>query len=99
MLNGQPDGAMLSDSVYLGNLNGVGQNMEEKETQQKYQRVKTRFDQVASSYLGQLKENYGMPVNTKAFKCLEKEYKVLKDKLEQLPGKPGKHYPLYLLMT
>ena len=83
------DGAMLSNSVYLGNLNGVGENLEEKKTKQQYQQVKTRFDQVASSYLNQLNENCGMPLNTKAFKYLEKEYKVLKDKLEHLPGKPG----------
>ncbi|WGQ11537.1 DUF6266 family protein [Pedobacter gandavensis] len=83
------DGTMVSDSVYLGNLNGIAENQEEKKAKQQYQQVKTRFDQVASSYLGQLKENYGMPLETKAFKYLEKEYKVLKDKLEHLPGKPG----------
>ncbi|ALL05482.1 hypothetical protein AQ505_08250 [Pedobacter sp. PACM 27299] len=83
------DGAMVSDSVYLGNLNGISENAEEKKAKQQYQQVKTRFDQVASSYLSQLKENYGMPQDTKAFKYLEKEYKVLKNKLEHLPGKPG----------
>ena len=83
------DGERLSDSIYLGNLNGVGHNQEEKSNQKKYHQVKTRFDQVAGSYLGQMKENYGMPLNTKAFKVLEKEYTVLKAQLDHLPGKPG----------
>ncbi|ALL05294.1 hypothetical protein AQ505_07185 [Pedobacter sp. PACM 27299] len=72
------DGAMLSDSVYLGNLNGVGENLEEKKTMQRYQQVKIRFDRVASSYLNQSNENYGMPLNTKAFKYLKKNIRYSK---------------------
>ena len=83
------EGEMVSDSVYLGNLNGVAETMEEKHLKEKYMQVKTRFDQVSSSYLEQMKGNYNMPLDTKAFKCLEKEYEVLKEKLEHLPGKPG----------
>ncbi|MBB2148607.1 DUF6266 family protein [Pedobacter gandavensis] len=83
------DGERISDSVYLGNLNGLGKNKEEKEAKEKYQQVKTRFDQVEGSYLSQLKDNYGTKPKTKAFKCLEKEYKVLKNQLQHLPGKPG----------
>ncbi|MCX2450023.1 DUF6266 family protein [Pedobacter sp. PLR] len=83
------DGEKVSDSVYLGNLNGVGKSAAEGQEQEKYQQVKTRFDQVSDSYLGQLKENFNCKPNTKAFKYLEKEYKVLKNQLEHLPGKPG----------
>ncbi|WP_222536726.1 DUF6266 family protein [Pedobacter polysacchareus] len=81
------DGERVSDSVYLGNLNGLGHTEAEKQEQKKYQQVKERFDQVSGSYLRQLKENYNTPPGTKAFKVLEKEYKVLKEKLDHLPGK------------
>ncbi|WP_316748801.1 DUF6266 family protein [Pedobacter gandavensis] len=83
------DGESVSDSVYLGNLNGLGKTETEKREEEKYRLVKTRFDQLESNYLAQLKENYGLRADTKAFKCLEKEYKVLKNQLDHLPGKPG----------
>ncbi|MBC8985069.1 hypothetical protein H9X96_04695 [Pedobacter sp. N36a] len=83
------DGERVSDSVYLGNLNGLGNNEAEKQEQKKYQQVKERFDQVSVSYLRQLKENFNIPPVHKAFKILEKEYRVLKEKLEHLPGKPA----------
>ncbi|MBB2148897.1 DUF6266 family protein [Pedobacter gandavensis] len=83
------DGERISDSVYLGNLNGLGENKTEKAAKEKYQQVKARFDQVEGNYLGQLKENHGSKPNSKAFKYLEKEYKVLKNQLVHLPGKPG----------
>ncbi|WP_316751428.1 DUF6266 family protein [Pedobacter gandavensis] len=83
------DGEKVSDSVYLGNLNGTGKNASEKQEEEKYQRVKTRFDQLESNYSAQLKANYGEIPKNKAFKTLEKEYKVLKKQLEHLPGKPG----------
>ncbi|MBB2149091.1 DUF6266 family protein [Pedobacter gandavensis] len=83
------DGAMVSDSVYLGNLNGEGLNEIEKQQQVKYQQVKSRFDQLEGSYSRQLKENYGEIPKTKAFKCLEKEYKAVQKQLLHLPGKPG----------
>ncbi|WP_316841263.1 DUF6266 family protein [Pedobacter gandavensis] len=83
------DGEQVSDSVYLGNLNGEGKTREEKHHEQKYQLVKSRFEQVESSYLAHLKENNHIRPHTKAFKVLEKEYEVLKNQLEHLPGKPG----------
>ena len=81
------DGERVSDSVYLGNLNGEGHTTAEKLEQKKYQQVKERFDQVSGSYLTQLKENHNTPTGNKAFKVLEKEYKVLKERLDHLPGK------------
>ncbi|WP_316753589.1 DUF6266 family protein [Pedobacter gandavensis] len=83
------DGERVSDSVYLGNLNGAGKTQTEKQQEEKYKQVKTRLDQLESSYLGQLKENHGLRSNTKAFKYLEKEYRTLQKQLEHLPGKPG----------
>ncbi|SHG93604.1 hypothetical protein SAMN04488522_1091, partial [Pedobacter caeni] len=55
----------------------------------KYAEVKQRFDVVEADYLQQMKNNRGNPVDSKAFRTLEKEYQVLKNKLEHLPGKPG----------
>lgn len=54
----------------------------------KYTVLKTRFDQIEPDYLQQLNGNRGNPVDSKAFRNLEKEYQVLKHKLEHLPGKP-----------
>ncbi|MCX2452063.1 DUF6266 family protein [Pedobacter sp. PLR] len=83
------DGEKVSDSVYLGNLNGTGKNAAEKQQEEKYLQVKARFDQVEGSYSAQMIANYGERPRTKAFKYLEKEYQTLKKQLEHLPGKPG----------
>ncbi|WP_342330371.1 DUF6266 family protein [Pedobacter sp. FW305-3-2-15-E-R2A2] len=83
------DGKEISDSAYIGNLNGAAETEEEIAEKQKYAQVKQRFDILEVDYLQQLKDNWGNPVDSKAFRNLEKEYKVLKNKLEHLPGKPG----------
>lgn len=83
------NGKRISDSAYLGNLNGELKTPEEESQQKKYVVLKTRFDQVEQDYLRQLNDNRGNPVDSKAFRNLEKEYQVLKCKLEHLPGKPG----------
>jgi len=83
------DGTKVSDSIYLGNLNGQGKNEAQKQEEEKYQQVKTRFDQVAVSYSAQMEAHYGNPPRTKAFKFLEKEYDTLKNQLKHLPGRPG----------
>ncbi|WP_316749932.1 DUF6266 family protein [Pedobacter gandavensis] len=83
------DGEKVSDSRYLGNLNGKGLNEAEKQQQKKYEQVKTRFDQLEASYSKQMIANYGEKPKDKAFKYLEKEYQTLKKQLEHLPGKPG----------
>lgn len=56
---------------------------------QTYALVKQRFDVVEADYLKQLEDNRGSPIDSKAFRNLEREYEVLKNKLEHLPGKPG----------
>ena len=83
------DGKAISDSAYIGNLNGAMKSPEEIADEQKYVEVKKRFDVVEADYLQQLKDNWRNPVDTKAFRNLAKEYEVLKHKLEHLPGKPG----------
>lgn len=82
------NGKHISDSAYLGNLNGEMDSLEEEHQKKKYTALKTRFDQIAPDYLQQLSDNHGNPVDSKAFRNLEKEYQVLKHKLEHLPGKP-----------
>ena len=83
------DGKAISNSAYVGNLNGEIESPEERAQNKKYQLIKQRFDVVESDYLQQLKDNWGQRVDSKAFRNLEKEYEVLKNKLEHLPGKPG----------
>jgi hypothetical protein len=83
------NGKAISDSAYIGNLNGEVESQEEIRQKQQYTLVKQRFDVVEADYLQQIKDNWGNPVDSKAFRSLEKEYEVLKNKLEHLPGKPG----------
>lgn len=83
------NGKEISDSVYLGNLNGEAKTEEEIIKKRKYDEVKQRFDLVEADYLQQIKDNLGNPVDSKAFRTLAKEYEVLKGKLLHLPGKPG----------
>ncbi|NQX43591.1 hypothetical protein SAMN05421820_11936 [Pedobacter steynii] len=83
------NGKAISDSQYIGNLNGEMESKEEREQKEKYASVKQRFDVVKADYLQQITDNRGNPVDSKAFRNLEREYEVLKKKLEHLPGKPG----------
>ncbi|AOM78114.1 DUF6266 family protein [Pedobacter steynii] len=83
------DEKQISDSIYIGNLNGEKESSEEKSKKEKYLKLKTRFDQVAADYLRLLYLDSGAHVDTKAFRHLQKEYEVLKAKLDSLPGKPG----------
>jgi len=68
------DGKAISDSVYLGNLNGEVETVEQISQKKKYEEVKQRFDVVEADYLLQMKNNWGNPVDGKAFRTLEKEY-------------------------
>ena len=83
------DAKAISNSAYLGNLNGEAQSDKEIAEKRKYNEVKQRFEVVEADYLQQLKDNWGERPVTKAFRNLAKEYEVLKTKLEHLPGKPG----------
>lgn len=83
------DGKKISNSVYLGNFNGEADGPEEQEKQEKYLLVKKRFDQVSAEYFRLQTLEKGMNTRTKAFRNLEKEYQVLQQKLQHMPGKPG----------
>jgi hypothetical protein len=83
------DGKAISNSVYFGNLNGKAETAEEKYQKKKYEALKTRFDQVAASYLQHIELSGNAIVVTKAFRNLKTEYLALKSKLDNLPGKPS----------
>ena len=84
------DGKQVSNSIYLGNINGTVKSAEEQNAQKKYTVLKTRFDQVETDYLTRKKQiELGLKRSNKAFRNLETEYLSLKDKLAHLPGGPG----------
>ncbi|MCX2450169.1 DUF6266 family protein [Pedobacter sp. PLR] len=80
---------LISDSAYAGNLNGAPDGPLEIAEKAKYSIVKARFDQVAADYEKKKMDYAEGVIATKAFRYLEKEYQVLKDKLKHLPGKPA----------
>ncbi|WP_222539086.1 DUF6266 family protein [Pedobacter polysacchareus] len=81
------NGKLISDSAYVGNLNGVKETIMQIAEKEKYNQVQARFDLIAVQYQ-QKKMDYAEGiVESKAFRHLEKEYLVLKDKLAKLPGK------------
>jgi hypothetical protein len=84
------DGKQISNSIYLGNINGTVKSAEEQNAQEKYIALKTRFDQVEADYLAQEKQiKLCLKDEDKAFRNLKTEYLALKDKLAHLPGGPG----------
>lgn len=83
------DGERISDSAYLGNINGEKESQDEKNNKTNYQVFKARYDHVANAYHGHVATNDVDYLNSKAFRHLKKEYLVLKEKLDKLPGKPG----------
>lgn len=80
---------LISDSVYGGNLNGIPETEDEKVEKAYYNATKARFDQIAADYAKKSMDYAEGVIETKAFRYLEKEYQVLKKKLEHLPGKPS----------
>lgn len=82
------DGTSISDSVYLGNINGSQEQEAQKEEDEKYTELKARLEKVKANYdkLDAIFQKTG--IKSKSLKASRKEYEVLKDKLEHLPGKP-----------
>ncbi|MBB2149754.1 DUF6266 family protein [Pedobacter gandavensis] len=80
---------LISDSAYVGNLNGAPDSPLEKAEKMKFFAIKARFDQVAADYEKKKMDYAEGVIGTKAFRYLEKEYQVLRDKLKHLPGKPS----------
>ena len=84
------DGKQISNSIYLGNVNGTVKSAEERAAQERYTVLKTRFDQVETKYLARKKQiDLCLKTENKSFRTLETEYLSLKDKLANLPGGPG----------
>jgi len=82
------DATEISDSMYVGNLNGQVETPRAREYKKKYLEVKMRFDVVEASYMARIEAEEGIIPRDKAFRNLEKEYEVLKEKLSTMPGKP-----------
>ncbi|MBB2148684.1 DUF6266 family protein [Pedobacter gandavensis] len=80
---------LISDSAYVGNVNGLPESSLEKAEKEHYKVIKARFDQVATEYEHKKMDYAEGVIETKAFRYLEKEYQVLKEKLKHLPGKPS----------
>ncbi|WP_316751939.1 DUF6266 family protein [Pedobacter gandavensis] len=80
---------LISDSAYLGNLNGAPDSPLEKAEKEKYTGIKARFVQVAADYEKKKMDYAEGVIGSKAFRHLEKEYQVLRDKLAHMPGKPS----------
>lgn len=81
------NGKLISDSAYVGNLNGVTETEFQKEEKEKYNQIQARFDLIAVQYQQKRLDYAEGILEPKAFRHLEKEYRVLKDKLAKLPGK------------
>jgi len=84
------DGKQISNSIYLGNINGTLKSAEEQAAQERYITIKTRFDQIETDYLTQQRQIAMAQKNEdKAFRNLKVEYLSLKEQLTHLPGGPG----------
>ncbi|WP_316842711.1 DUF6266 family protein [Pedobacter gandavensis] len=83
----------VSDTVYLGNLNGSYENPKVTEIREKEQaedlKLKLRFELVSVQYKAQLKLKPEKRMGAKAFRNLEKEYLVLLDRRGLKSTKPG----------
>ncbi|WP_316822475.1 DUF6266 family protein [Pedobacter gandavensis] len=80
---------LISNSAYVGNLNGEPESKSEIAEKENYKAVKARFDQVAADYAKKSTGYTDGVLGSKAFRQLKKEYEVLKVKLAHLPGKPS----------
>ncbi|MCX2450515.1 DUF6266 family protein [Pedobacter sp. PLR] len=86
----------VSDTVYLGNLNGAFVNPEiikkgaaNEEVQAEELRTKARYEQVSVQYKAQMKLKPEDRISAKAFRNLEREYLVLANRFGSMPTKSG----------
>lgn len=80
------NGTLISDSAYVGNLNGFEETETERIEKKNYNTVKARYELVAADYHHRITAHAEGKMDAKAFRHLEKEYNVLKKRLEHLPG-------------
>ena len=83
------NGEIISDSAYVGNLNGLAETEKEQAEKKHYMAVKVRFDRVEADYHQKIIAHEEGRIGAKAFRHIAKEYQVLKQKLKFLPGKPS----------
>ncbi|ALL06011.1 hypothetical protein AQ505_11220 [Pedobacter sp. PACM 27299] len=83
------NGELISDSAYVGNLNGLAESNKEQVEKKHYMVVKVRFDRVEADYHQKIIAHKEGRIGTKAFRHIAKEYEMLKQKLKSLPGKPS----------
>lgn len=83
------DGTGISDSIYLGGLNGEAENAEKQKAQrqeEKRKKTEDRFKSVSAAYHQQIADHNGVKPKSKAFRTLESEYLMLKNRLEKPAG-------------
>lgn len=80
------DGERISDSVYLGNLNGEAETEDEKEEKAEYISLKTRLEVFEASFKEEQKRCAKLGRKTKNYKYVERKCKELKGKLDALPS-------------
>lgn len=81
----------VSDSVYLGNLNGEYEDpivtLRKDKEQAEYLKSTRRYEQVTEEYRAQMKLKPGERIGAKAFRNLETEYLVLFDRAKSMESK------------
>lgn len=75
------DNKAVSDSVYLGNLNGTAETIQQKQQKTQYEKVKERFATVEKTYFQLIDQVDGPPTNNKTFNSVLKEYEILQKQL------------------
>lgn len=79
------DGSGVSDTAYLGNLNGVAESKEERRKKEKRKAIENRLKIISANYFKQIQDNKGVKPQSNRFRALEKEYQDLKQRLDNLP--------------
>ncbi|EDM36924.1 hypothetical protein PBAL39_18659 [Pedobacter sp. BAL39] len=80
------DGTEISNSIYLGNLNGAALTAQDVKNQEKYEHDKAHFKTIEAKYLQVLEQAGGEFPDTKSFRVLQAEYMALQRKYGSSPG-------------
>ena len=80
------NGKAVSDSVYLGNLNGEVETVEQVVVKGKDKRGKDRFKVIKAQYLAEFNDAADEVRMNKSRKNLKLEYEVLKKRFDEPPG-------------
>lgn len=75
------DNKAVSDSVYLGNLNGTAETIQQKQEKLNDKKLKDRFAAVEKTYFKLMNQVDGPPPNNKTFNSVVKEYETLQKQL------------------